>query len=70
MFAIKGLIPQITLPTRFSRKKATLIDHIFSKFPTNCEKSNSGIIVTKLSDHLPYFAYAEILKAKNKPQNL
>ena len=66
MFALKGIIPQITLPTRFSRKNATLIDQIFCKHPGTSQTSFSGIFVTKISDHLPCFSFIDILKPKNK----
>ena len=59
LFLGNGLLPQINIPTRFSRKNATLIDHIFSKFkhdPVN-RKSKSGILFTKISDHLPTFYF-------------
>ena len=54
-----GLLPQISIPTRFSKKNATLLDHIFSRFqndPTN-QNSISGILFTKISDHLPTFMF-------------
>ena len=31
IFLTNGLMPQITLPTRFSKKRATLIDQIFTR---------------------------------------
>ena len=54
-----GLLPQISIPTRFSKKNATLLDHIFSRFkndPTN-KNSKSGVLFTKISDHLPTFMF-------------
>ena len=47
-----GFKLNISLPTRFSARNATLIDHIFSKFNNNA-KFKSGIIYSNISDHLP-----------------
>ena len=43
-----GLIPVITRPTRITHQAASLIDNIYIKL--------SGILTSKLSDHLPIFA--------------
>ena len=68
-FVSNGLFPQITLPTRFSKKKATLIDQIFCRFARNTSELKSGIIVTKISDHLPCFSIIKIQdKLKTKPE--
>jgi len=50
-----GFIPKITLPTRFTDTSATLIDNIFCKFSTSSTDTISGIYLTNISDHLPYF---------------
>ena len=69
IFVSNGLFPQITLPTRFSKKKATLIDQIFCRFASNTSEIKSGIIVTKISDHLPCFSIIKIQeKRKSKPE--
>jgi len=52
-FLTRGLIPRITLPTRFSKKGCTLIDQIYCKFVDPLHESSSAIFVTKLSDHFP-----------------
>ena len=62
----KGSIPQITLPSRFSKRNATLIDQIFCKLTGRNSISNSGILVTKISDHLPCFTYFNMCESKNK----
>ena len=54
-----SMMAQISLPTRFSRHRATLIDHIFSRSSTSHKCSQSGIILTQISDHLPVFACLE-----------
>ena len=43
-----------------------MIDQIFCKHPGTSQNSNSGIFVTKISDHLPCFSFIDILKPKNK----
>ena len=48
-----NLCPQITLPTRFSNKNGTLIDNIFCKLLPSTQEHCSGILIQKLSDHLP-----------------
>ena len=50
-----SFIPTISLPTRLSRKKATLIDHIFYKSASKSNTTNGGIIVSNISDHLMPF---------------
>lgn len=51
----QGLTMQLCLPTRFSTHRATLIDHIFTKLPPSHPTSQSGIILSHISDHLPSF---------------
>ena len=55
LFVSNGSLPQITMPTRFSKKTATLIDQIFCRFSKFSSSNSSGIIVSKISDHLPCF---------------
>ena len=69
LFVSNGSIPQITLPTRFSKNKATLIDQIFCRFTKHSSHKVSGIIVTKLSDHLPCFSVINYCTKNNtKPK--
>jgi len=49
-----GYFPAITLPTRLSTC-CTLIDNYYCKVTTESLNSTSGIIISNLSDHLPYF---------------
>ena len=62
MFITRGLLPQATLPTRFSAKSATLIDNIFCKSHIDNDRNISAIIVSKLSDHFPVFTCLDIIK--------
>merc|ERR1712208_180064 len=60
----QSIYPQITLPTRFSKKNATLIDQLFCRFSTNVSHNLSGILLKKISDHLPCFSTINI-RTKN-----
>ena len=51
IFLTRGLFPQITLPTRFSSRRATLIDHIYCNTKDENRAGKSAIIIGKLSDH-------------------
>ena len=62
IFVANGLMPQITLPTRLSKRNATLIDQIFCKPTKTMTPRKSGIIVTQISDHLPCFLALSIPK--------
>ena len=48
-----GFHPKITQPTRFTDSSASLIDNICSNIFT--EKSVTGLLISNISDHLPYF---------------
>ena len=50
-----SFFPKITFPTKCSEQNCTLIDNALCKLSHNFLNTTSGIIVTKLSDHLPYF---------------
>ena len=54
IFITNGFKSNISLPTRFSERNATLIDHIFTKLNSNA-RTKSGIIYSNISDHLPCF---------------
>ena len=61
--------PRITLPTRLTNRKGTLIDNIFIKLTENFNNQTSGILRNSLSDHLPYFVtldYLTFSKPKSK----
>ena len=48
-------LPIITLPTRISKRNATLIDHMYCKSPNPLTISESGILATQISDHMATF---------------
>jgi len=64
MFLNNGYLPQISLPTRFSKKNATLIDQIFCKTTDVATDIFSGIIISQTSDHLPTFSSLNLLNTK------
>ena len=68
IFVSRGIYPKITLPTRFSFRRATLIDNIYCKLPDGIGNGTSGIFVSKISDHFPIFTCQELFKS-NKNSN-
>ena len=49
-------IPKITLPTRFSDNRASLIDNIFCRVSGDfSSNASTGVLTKKISDHQPYF---------------
>ena len=66
IFVSRGILPKITLPTRFSSRRATLLDNIFCKEPENSTVSASGIFVSRVSDHFPVFTCLEPFKSSKK----
>ena len=73
----QSFFPLITLPTRFSDHNCTLIDNFVCKLKRSNFKdylilgnlpSTSGILVSRISDHLPYFTFFYLSTFKrNKP---
>jgi endonuclease/exonuclease/phosphatase (EEP) superfamily protein YafD len=55
LFISNGFQPNICLPTRV-QATATLIDNIFYKKSNLNTSLSSGIIVSQISDHFPYFS--------------
>ena len=64
IFVTNSIFPEITLPTRFSKQNATLIDQIFCRYSKHESHNKSGIMLKKISDHLPCFSAINI---HNKP---
>ena len=63
-----GFYPQITLPTRLSQRRGTIIDNFLYKLSdllTNL--TDSGIISSRISDHFPYFIGLDILSTNHDP---
>ena len=55
-------LPTITLPTRLTETNGTLIDNLFLKLTNNHLSYKAGILIQRISDHLPYFIALDILK--------
>lgn len=67
MIVASGFIPRITLPTRLTESSATLIDNFLCKFSPNCSSSSkAGILLSDISDHLPYYICFNFLKSHGK----
>ena len=64
LFCTNGFYHKITLPTRFSRDSCTLIDQIFCKFSTATITSTAGILMSSISDNLPYFITINNIQSK------
>lgn len=62
-----SLVPSITLPTRLSRKNATLIDNIFCSFSRVATPYTAGVITSSISDHFMTFLFANIKTDFVKP---
>ena len=63
----QGFFPKITFPTRFSDMNGTLIDNVLCRLSNTSINNDAGIIVTQLSDHLPYFICLRTMKV-DKPE--
>jgi cellulose biosynthesis protein BcsQ len=59
-----ALIPSITKPTRITHTTATLIDNIYHKYDDKL-LTNSAILVTDISDHLPVFLFVKFEVSKH-----
>ena len=55
---------QITLPTRFSDRNCTLIDNFLCKLTRSFLPSASGILISRISYHMPYFIFLGFIKSK------
>jgi hypothetical protein len=58
-----AFIPKITMPTRLTHRKGTLIYNFFVKISDTYSTTTSGIILCEISDHLPYFIALDYLTA-------
>ena len=68
MITSHSFFPKITLPTRISDNKGTLIDNILCKLSTNFHQTTAGIIVSRISDHFPYFVCINYTNKKHRTQ--
>ena len=58
-----NFFPKITLPTRFSLRRGTLIDNALCKCTANISDVTAGIVSHTLSDHHPYFITFKSIRA-------
>ena len=62
-----SFFPQITLPSRFSKKSAALLDQIFVKNRFVDKNVNSVILCNDISDHMGCISEIGYLNSKYKP---
>ena len=65
-----GYVPKITQPTRLTQRKGTLIDNFFMKLSNNSFTTTAGILLSNISDHLPYFICLENFSRFKTPSKL
>ena len=70
LMCTNSFYPKITLPTRFANKSCSLIDQVYCKSPLPITDFSSKIVISQLSDHLPYITSIKLLheKKKHKPK--
>ena len=69
LFVTQSFYPKIVQPTRFTKKKGSILDNIFCKLNENMSKSYSGILLSHISDHLPIFTCLDIYKSNKQKRN-
>ena len=57
-------IPKITLPTRLTHHSATLIDNFLTRLTKQFSETTEGILIQRISDHLPYFFALNLFKTE------
>jgi hypothetical protein len=61
-----GYTPKITIPTRFGRTSATLIDNFLLKFPMHNQEDCTGVMIDQISDHQAcFFAFGGQIEKAN-----
>ena len=56
-----GYLPKITVPTRRTQRRGTLIDNFFVKFCDDFPSTTARVLLNQISDHLPYFISLDYL---------
>ncbi len=59
--------PKITVPTRLSNNRGTLISNFLCKLTENTLNTTSGVLINKFSDHQPYFLLLNNIVTKESP---
>ena len=65
-FTTHSYLPLITLPTRLSGNRGSLIDNCLCKYTYYFDTIVSGILFSNLSDHFPYFVSIDFNVKKHK----
>lgn len=65
MLTSHSFFPKITLPTRLSNNNGTLIDNFLCKLTETTPDTTSGILISKFSDHQPYFTILDNVTSKD-----
>ena len=63
-------VPKITFPTRLTHNHGTLIDNILMKLNDRILECKSGILLNRISDHLPYFIKLQCFQHQNVPNKI
>ena len=58
-----GYLPKITVPTRLTQRHGTLIDNFLVKVTQDYSPTTAGVMLYKISDHLPYFISLDYLNS-------
>ena len=67
MLTSNSFYPKITVPTRLTNTRGTLIDNFLCKLTENTLDTTSGVLIQKLSDHQPYFISLNTIHTKDSP---
>ncbi len=67
MLRSHSFYPKITVPTRLINSHGTLIDNILCKLTTTTLEITSGVLIKKVSDHLPYFILLNNINVTDPP---
>ena len=58
-----GYLPKITMPTRLTQRRGTLIDNFLVKVTHDYSPTTAGVLLFNISDHLPYFISLDYLNS-------
>ncbi len=67
MLTSNSFYTKITVPTRLTNTNGTLIDNFLCKLTENTPDTTSGVLITRFSDHQPYFISLNTLLTKDSP---
>ncbi len=67
MLTSNSFYPKITVPTRLTNTRGTLIDHFLCKLTDNTINITSGVLIKRFSDHQPYFILLKVASKCSVP---